>query len=104
MNTKIIDKAAWQIDGGVPEETVIRHFQIIFEWLNKKDMLTDEGKEEYEVGIGDCASINARLISPEALKFFIEKYDDYLRAVEYGEDKNAEELEKIYNAYMSGDK
>lgn len=26
----IIDKAAWQIDGGVPEELVVNHFKTVF--------------------------------------------------------------------------
>ena len=54
----IIDKAVWQIDGGVPEELVVNHFKTVFLWLEKHDMLSVEGKEELEDGIDDCASLN----------------------------------------------
>ena len=33
----IIDKAVWQIDGGVPEELVVNHFKTVFLWLEKHD-------------------------------------------------------------------
>ena len=42
----IIDKAVWQIDGGVPEKLVVNHFKTVFLWLEKHDMLSDEGKED----------------------------------------------------------
>ena len=59
----IIDKAVWQIDGGVPEELVVNHFKTVFLWLEKHDMLSVEGKEELEDGIDDCASLNEELES-----------------------------------------
>ena len=47
----IIDKAVWQIDGGVPEELVVNHFKTVFLWLEKHDMLSVVGKEELELMI-----------------------------------------------------
>ena len=44
----IIDKAVWQIDGGIPEDLVISHFNTIFTWLDDHKMLSAEGKEELE--------------------------------------------------------
>ena len=44
----IIDKAAWQIGGGIPEDLVISHFNTVFTWLDDHKMLSAEGKEELE--------------------------------------------------------
>ena len=40
----IIDKAAWQIDGGIPEDLVISHFKTLFTWLDEHKMLLAQGK------------------------------------------------------------
>jgi len=99
----IIDKAAWQIDGGVPKELVVKHFITVFSWLDRHKMLSDEGREEFEDGIDSCASLNEDLITPEALDFLEECYDGYLKVIEqdgkYGSDSSDIELEKIYLNY-----
>lgn len=100
----IIDKAAWQIDGGVPEELVVNHFKTVFSWLEKHNMLSEEGKEELEEGIDDCASLNEELVTKDGLEFLEKCYDEYLRVIakdKYGTDYNGDELEKIYNKYIA---
>lgn len=100
----IIDKAAWQIDGGVPEDLVVNHFKTVFSWLEKHNMLSEDGKEELEDGIDDCASLNEELVTKEGLGFLENCYDDYLSAIakdKYGTDYNGDELEKIYNKYIA---
>lgn len=100
----IIDKAAWQIDGGVPEELVVNHFKTVFSWLEKHCLLSEEGKEELECGIDDCASLNEELVTKDGLEFLENCYDDYLKAIakdKYGTDYNGAELEKIYNNYIA---
>ncbi len=99
---QIIDKASWQTDGGVPAELVVSHFRTIFAWLRDHDMLTDEGLEELEDGIDDCASLNDELINEKGMRFLESCYDEYLKAVAkelYGKDTGGETLEKIYAAY-----
>lgn len=99
---KIIDKAAWQIDGGVPEELVVKHFQTVFLWLDQHEMLSDEGKEELDDGIDSCASLNEDLVTPEAFDFLEKCYDEYLKLLEggkYGSEFSTIELEKIYLIY-----
>lgn len=103
----IIDKAVWQIDGGVPEELVVNHFKTVFLWLEKHDMLSDEGKEELEDGIDDCASLNEELVTKAGIEFLEACYDDYLKVVakdKYGTDYNGSELEKIYAQYKANKK
>lgn len=99
----IIDKASWQIDGGIPENLVINHFKIVFVWLNKHKMLTNEGKEELENGIDDCCSLNENVLTTEGLSFLNACYEEYLMAIakdKYGEDESSEELSKIYQRYI----
>ena len=96
---KIIDKAAWQIDGGVPEESVVKHFQNIFLWLDLHDMLTDEGKEELNDGIDNSASLNEDLITYEALNFLDKHYDTYISSIEYGGDPKCKGLDTLYANY-----
>ena len=98
----IIDKAVWQIDGGIPEDLVISHFNTVFTWLDDHKMLSAEGKEELEDGIDDCASLNEEMITMEGLAFLEACYEKYLTGIvkdKYGIDFNGEELEKIYKKY-----
>lgn len=100
---KIIDKAVWQIDGGVSEELVVKHFTAVFLWLDQHEMLSDEGKEELDDGIDSCASLNEDLVTLEALGFLEKCYDGYLKTLEggkYGSDFSTTELEKIYLIYL----
>ena len=100
---KIIDKAAWQIDGGVPVNLVVRHFITVFTWLYDHDMLTEEGIEEFEDGVDDCASLNDELVNTKGMLFLESCYDEYLKSVAkefYGKDIGGKIIEKIYTAYL----
>ncbi len=104
---KIIDKAAWQIDGGVPDDIVVSHFNIVFSWLLHHDMLTEDGIEEYEDGIDDCASLNDELVNETGIEFLEKCYDEYLKAVAkefYGKDLGGEILNNIYAEYVKANK
>lgn len=99
----IFDKASWQIDGGIPENLVISHFCTVFKWLYSYNMLSEEGKEELDEGIDNCASLNENMVTDEGFIFLEKCYDEYLEAIskdKYGKNLNGEELEKIYNKYM----
>ena len=99
---KIIDKAAWQIDSGVPADKTVSHFACVFEWLSRHGLLTEEGEEELEDGIDDTASLNDELVSEQGIAFLESCYDDYLRAVKdcYGDDEDCEKLESIWQEYI----
>ena len=100
---KIIDKASWQIDGGLPVDAVVNHFITVFTWLYDHDMLTEEGIEELEDGIDDCASLNDELVNKKGMLFLESRYDEYLKLVAkefYGKDIDGNIIEKIYAAYL----
>lgn len=98
---KIIDKAVWQIDGGVPADKVEAHFRTVFAWLGAHGMLTGDGEEELEDGIDDCASLNDELLNERGMDFLESCYDDYLKAVGscYGQDADGRLLGEIYARY-----
>ena len=97
---KIIDKASWQIYGGLQPSIVTAYFKRIFSWLEAKGLLTREGKEVLEFGIDDSVSLHERLVTSEALAFLDAKYDDYLRHNPYGEDEDSSALEEIFADYQ----
>lgn len=101
---KIYDKAEWQIDGGIPSELVVNHFKIVFTWLKKHDMLSEEGKEELEDGIDSEASLNEELLTQEGTSFLDKYYDKFLMVIakeKYGKNDSIEELDKLYKEYKN---
>ena len=99
---KIFDKAEWQIDGGIPEDLVVNHFNLVFAWLDKHEMLSDEGKEELEFGIDSEASLNEELLTRDGIKFLDEYYDDFLALIskdKYGKDASIDELDRLYKKF-----
>ena len=98
---KIIDKASWQIDGGIQPSVVVAHFKRIFSWLEEKTMLTQEGEEILAFGIDESVSLHERLVKSEALDFLDAKYDEYLRRCPYGEDIDSSALEAIFEDYQN---
>jgi hypothetical protein len=96
---KIIDKASWQIDGGMESSIVVAHFERIFKWLAKNDMLTPEGKEIIDGGIDESVSLHERLVTPVALAFLEASYDAYVKNNSYNNDENASALEAAYASY-----
>lgn len=75
---KIYDKAAWHIDGGEKKEDVLRRFSIIFSYLAKNNMLTDEGKEILELGIDSSVSLHERMVNESGKTFLDKEYDTLL--------------------------
>lgn len=105
---KIIDKAVWQTDGGVPADKTVQHFDTVFCWLSRHGFLTEDGEEELEDGeeeledgIDDCASLNSELVNEQGMAFLESCYDEYLEAVKdiYGEDTGGGMLERIWQKY-----
>ncbi|MBO5004018.1 MAG: hypothetical protein J6D03_01945 [Clostridia bacterium] len=99
---KIFDKAQWQIDGGITEELVVNQFNLVFLWLDKHKMLSDEGKEELEFGIDCEASLNEELLTIEGVDFLDKYYDDFLAVISkdrYGKDDSIDELDNLYKKF-----
>ena len=80
---KIFDKISWHIDAGEDLMTNIQRFEVIFDYLNSHDMLSEEGKEIFELGIDKESSLHSKLLTDNGI-LFCEKYEDEI----VGKDTN----------------
>lgn len=99
--TEIYDKAQWHIDAGENEENVVKKFEAIFEFLNKKHMLDTEGKEILGLGIDDSVSLHERLLTAEGNEFIKKYYDQILQK---NADEMTEALTEVYEEFCSNTK
>lgn len=96
---KIYDKAEWQIDNGVEKQLVINHFINIFEWLNEKKYLSEDGEEMLEDGIDSSISLNENMVKKDILDFLDKYYDRIIKESNYDLDIEKDLLDKYYNEY-----
>lgn len=73
------DKVKWHTDNGEDEKEVLKRFKLIFSYLSKHKMLTDEGKEEHKLGISEETIINSNMLTADGNKFMSKYYDEMLR-------------------------
>lgn len=76
---KIYDKAQWHIDAGEDATSCIKRIKAVFEFLQEKGMLSDEGKEMIEMGIDSSISLNERMVTEQGKRFLERCYDDILQ-------------------------
>lgn len=76
---KVYDKASWHIDNGEDKVDVLSRFSLLFDFLEKKNMLTSEGKELLELGIDSSISLHERLVTDEGKKFLEANIDELLK-------------------------
>ena len=72
---KVYDKAQWHIDAGEESSFVVAKFKAIFQFLDSKDLLSDEGKEIMEVGIDSSISLHERMVTDKGRDFLEVCYD-----------------------------
>ena len=92
---KIFDKASWQIDNGISKKAVVDHFTFIFEWLNKHDMLSLDGAEVLDVGIGEDVSLHEGLVNERGLAFLNKFYDKLIAESAYNVDYEKKLIESL---------
>lgn len=97
---RIIDKASWHIDNGMPKEQVVTHFKFIFEWLRKNKLLSEDGKEILDIGIDSSISLNEKMLQKEAFNFLEKYYDEYIKSVQYGIKEDEKLLDKYYTEFL----
>lgn len=99
--TDIYDKAKWQIDGEtpIPEKQVFQHFQIIFDFLKEKDLLSEEGIEDATEPRGYEDIFWNEQVKPVAHPFFHEYYDALISSAEYGSEQFRTNLIEWYSIY-----
>lgn len=75
---KIYDKAQWHIDAGEDSSVCTCRIIRVLEFLDQKDLLTDEGKEVLEFGIDSSVSLNERMVNERGNQFLEQYYDKVL--------------------------
>ena len=101
-NTKVYDKAKWQLQGSKPmkEEDIKKHFDFMFKWLNEKNLLSEEGKESMKYGFDPTSTIlSSEEITDEGNRFLFKYYDKYITKTNYKDDKNL--LNSYYKEYKN---
>ncbi len=93
---KVYDKAQWHIDAGEDENTVIKKMNVLFDFLDNKGFLLEEGKEILELGIDSSVSIHERMLSEEGNKFMESEYDTVINE---NEDELDEALENAFKVF-----
>lgn len=96
MSIQVFDKADWQIDNGIDEENVIEHFKFIYQWLTDFNLLSEEGKEVFEIGIDSSISLNDKMVNGKGKKFLEKYYDKYLESINYGIKEDYILLKRMY--------
>lgn len=90
---KIFDKAQWHIDANEDKEKVIKKFTILFEFLDKKAFLNQNGKELLDLGIDSSISLNETLVTKQGYEF-LNTYYDHL--INYSSGLLQQALEEFY--------
>lgn len=96
---KIYDKAMWQIDNGMDESIVVKHFQLVFEWLKTRNMLNNDGLEILDIGIDEEVSLNETLLTDNGRAFLDKYYDELISNSDYEISKEKKLLDAYYNEF-----
>lgn len=95
---KTYDKASWHIDGGEKISDVVKRFEIVFKFLEAKEMLTDDGKETLEYGMDSSVTLNSTMVTKKG-KVFLEACYDCIMSKDLKEIK--QNLLAEYNNFMN---
>jgi len=81
---KIYDKSTWQIEAGIDKVVVSKHFELVFQWLKEKKLLSLDGIEVCELGSFSDVSLHEGLLTESGNAFLRKIYDDLLKTIQYG--------------------
>lgn len=95
---KIYDKVQWHTDAGESANEVITKMKMVFSFLNKHYLLSDEGKELFQFGIDSSASLNENMVSSDGKMFLNQYYDQVINA---NADQISIRLEELYRQFRS---
>ena len=74
----IFDKPKWHIDAGMNINDVLEKFKLVFDFLADNDMLSDDGREQIEIGIDEECSLNEMAVNKKGKSFLEFCYDDLI--------------------------
>ncbi|MCS7054528.1 MAG: hypothetical protein NZM09_12470 [Ignavibacterium sp.] len=97
-NIKVYDKVSWHYPEGknCPSiDAAKNHFKVVMEWLRKNDLLSKEGIEVYDLGIGSDFSINSAMLTERGNHIFEKYYTKLLKEINYNSKDTLDKLEKL---------
>lgn len=92
---KVFDKVSWQVDNGMDHDVVVNHFTMVFKWLKKHDMLSNDGKEIASAGVDDDTALDEQLVTEEGKTFLTKYYDKIIKEDKY----DASQGKKLFDSY-----
>ena len=98
VKLKIYDKVSWHFPEGknCPNiEAAKRHFKVVMEWLHRNNLLSDEGREIYNLGIDDDFSITSNMLTDMGSLLLNRHYSQWLSKIDYNTTLNINELDSF---------
>lgn len=87
MKITVYDKANWHLNEQTSQESVanqLSHLRVIMNWLEEKNLLSDEGKEIFELGIDQEFSLTSAMVTPLGEKVLNEAYKEWVEKFKLG--------------------
>lgn len=85
----VYNKIAWYLEKS-EETSVMRHFCFMMKWLHDNHLLSDEGKELYELGVDEDSVLHKGMLTPLGNEFMRNYYQRFINAS--AEDKSDMDL------------
>ena len=88
---KVIDKVSWHYPEGnnCPNLEIAKSiFIAIMNWLKSNRLLTDEGEEIFDIGIGSEFSLTSAMLTDRGNEILAVHYSKWLQTLKYDEDIN----------------
>jgi len=95
---KTYDKVSWHFPEGkgCPSlDAAKKHFSVIMSWLKDNQLLSDEGVEVWECGIGSDFAITGYMLTAGGVAILDRGYGAWLRTVQYGKEPSTAMLDGI---------
>jgi len=83
-NLKVYDKVSWHFpEGKSPDmSSASNHFFVIMNWLNEHNLLTAEGKETLDLGIGSDFSIISSMVTLKGNEILNSYYSKWIKNID----------------------
>jgi hypothetical protein len=95
MKNIVYDKVSWHFPEGknCPSlEVAKKHFIVIMEWLNKNELLSEEGIEYFNLGIDSDFSLTSSMLTEIGNEILDKSYKIWLKSINYNSEINWTEI------------
>jgi hypothetical protein len=85
----VYDKVSWHYPEGknCPSvEAAKVHLSAVMKWLNKNNLLSEEGKEIFEIGVDVDFSITSSMLNEKGNDVLKKYYSSWLKTVDYSKN------------------